>query len=107
VYSLLTISDVRGCNFAPRFSIISVVPICTAATLKLREEEKKIGFISFVAYINLGKVFAYFVTFIQVVFGTETSALQPKLKCAGFSSFRARFFPVIQECVLTLPGIKL
>jgi len=71
------------------------------------ERKNTVGFISFVAYMNLREVFAYFVTFIQVLLGTEISAHQPKLICVGFSSFRARFFPVIQEAVLTLPGRKL
>ena len=70
------------------------------------ERKQTVGFISFVAYINLRKAFAYFVTFIQVVVDTEISALLPKLKRVAFS-FRARFFPVIQEYVLTLHGRKL
>ena len=62
------------------------------------EGKQTVGFISFVAYINLRKVFAYFVTFIQVVLGIEISALQPKLICVGFSSFRAGFFPNSRIC---------
>jgi hypothetical protein len=51
------------------------------------EKKQTVGFISVEAYIKLRKEFAYCVSFIQVVFCTQISALQPELKCVGFLLF--------------------